>query len=241
MKKIMNLFKASILLLTILLSACNNGQAGNKENQNLSASEFQKQIKAAASSNIIDVRTPEEYVGGHIEHSQNINWNGDHFEAEIEKLDKNTPAFVYCLGGGRSASAASFMREHGFKKVYELQGGMMSWRSKNLAEVIDLTTEKKPGMSKADFEKQLSVSNKVLVDVYAEWCVPCKKMKPSLDAISAERTDVKLLSINADDNMNLCKELGIESLPVLIYFEKGKQVWRKDGYQTKEDILKDIK
>jgi thioredoxin len=241
MKQIKNLFRASALLMALFFSACNSGQAGNKENENLSVVDFQKQIKASGNSNIVDVRTPEEYKGGHLEHAQNIDWNGSSFESDIEKLDKNKVAFLYCLSGGRSAAAAAYMREHGFKKVYEMQGGMMAWRSQNLPEVIDLKTEKKPGMNKSDFDKETASNNKVLVDFYAEWCMPCKKMQPFLEEIAKERTEVKVLRINADENMDLCKELGIEALPVVLYYAGGKLMWRKDGFQSKEVLIQNLK
>lgn len=235
---ISSLFKSASILLAIVVMACNNGTAGS---DNLSVLEFQKQLKAASDAQLLDVRTPEEFKGGHLEHALNYDWNGSDFDAQMNTLDKNKPTFVYCLSGGRSGAAASYMREHGFKKVYEMQGGMMSWRAQNLAEVIDLATEKKAGMSKADFEKEVAMNEKVLVDVYAEWCMPCKKMAPFLEEIAKERSDVKVMRINADEHMNLCKELGIEGLPVVMYYVNGKSVWRKDGFQSKQDLLNGLK
>ena len=78
---------------------------------------------------IIDVRTPEEYTGGHIENSMLININGDDFEAKIGELDKDEKYLVYCLIGGRSRSAVNYMREQGFQEVYNMLGGIGEWRA----------------------------------------------------------------------------------------------------------------
>lgn len=72
---------------------------------------------------ILDVRTAYEFAEGHIENAKNIDVSGSTFEAEIEKLDKDQPVFVYCAIGVRSAKAAAILRKKGFKHVYDLDGG----------------------------------------------------------------------------------------------------------------------
>jgi thioredoxin 1 len=94
------------------------------------------------------VRTSDEFLGRHLQNAKNIDVGGGSFEQQIETLDKSKPVLVYCLSGGRSSSAASKMREAGFKEVYELDGG-----GANLPETTSLTSTKTAGMSKADYEK----------------------------------------------------------------------------------------
>lgn len=77
---------------------------------------------------LIDVRTPQEFVGGHIENALNIDFNSPYFNDEISKLDKDQPFLIYCAAGGRSSKAASLMESIGFKKVYELKGGFRNWK-----------------------------------------------------------------------------------------------------------------
>lgn len=72
---------------------------------------------------ILDVRTAFEYSEGHIENARNLDVNAAGFDAEIEKLDKEHPIFVYCAIGVRSAKAAAILRKKGFKHVYDLDGG----------------------------------------------------------------------------------------------------------------------
>ena len=146
---------------------------------------------------------------------------------------------MYCLSGGRSSLAASKMRNEGFKEVYELDGGIMKWRGANMPEV----NENKPlGMTIQNY-KDLTKSDKiVLIDFYAEWCGPCKLMKPYLEEISKEKADkVVVIRINADDNQALCKELEIDILPVLQIFKNQKLTWSHIGLIDKQGVLKALK
>ena len=76
---------------------------------------------------LIDVRTPEEFVKGHIENALNIDFNSPDFSAQISKLDKEQDLLIYCSAGGRSSKAASLMESMGFKKIYELKEGYRNW------------------------------------------------------------------------------------------------------------------
>jgi thioredoxin len=225
-----------LLLFSILFSiySCTTGQ---NSKYNLSATEFNLQIKNNSSAPIIDVRTPDEYSKGHIQNSTNIDWNGNSFDTEIAKLDKSKPVFVYCLSGGRSGQAASKMRTDGFKEVYELQGGIMKWRGSNLPETTS-TTILSMGMSQQHYDSLIISDKLILIDFYAEWCAPCKKMKPYLEEISKQMdTSVSVIRINADDNKSLMKTLSIDELPTLLIYKKGKIIWRHSGYIGKEEVI----
>ena len=76
---------------------------------------------------LLDVRTAEEYKQGHIDNAKNIDVLQKDFVQKIERLDKNTPVFVYCRSGHRSMKAAQILKEHGFTKVYNLAGGYIAW------------------------------------------------------------------------------------------------------------------
>ncbi len=80
---------------------------------------------------ILDVRTPEEWLEGHIENAIHIDiYKGQGFIYEVDSLDKTKNYFVYCKAGGRSAQACSIMNQLGFDKTYNLIGGMMHWEGK---------------------------------------------------------------------------------------------------------------
>lgn len=227
----------SIALVAILFNSCSNGQTQNTKT-NLSATEFSEKIKELPTASIIDVRTPDEFSKGHLINALNYDWNGNEFEKQIAPLDKSKPVFVYCLSGGRSSSAASKMRSDGFKTVYELDGGIMKWRGENFPETTNKTVASK-GMSKQQFAELLNSDKLVLIDFYADWCAPCKKMKPYLEEISKDMADkVVVIRINADDNQSLCKELKIDALPVLQVYKNKSLTWTNTGFIDKAEVVK---
>ena len=72
---------------------------------------------------------PEE----HIPNSQNIDFRSPTFDKDIENLDKSKPVLLYCKSGGRSAECAKKLKDAGFEKVYDLDGGISKWKhSKDL-------------------------------------------------------------------------------------------------------------
>lgn len=235
---------------TALLTACGNAQTGNSSNAaatsasiktNLSATEFDAKVKEMPGAPVIDVRSPEEFAKGHLANALNYNWNDSRFMDNISKLDKSKPVFVYCLSGGRSGAAAQKMRSEGFTEVYEMEGGMMKWRAANLPETTANTTAS-AGMTKQQFDNMLNPNKIVLVDFYADWCAPCKKMKPYLDEIARDMADkVEVVRINADDNQQLCKDLKVDALPVLQVYKNKAQTWNNVGFVEKEEVLKHLK
>lgn len=76
---------------------------------------------------IIDVRTPDETAGGMIPGAIHVDYMGDNFKAELEKLDKSIPTLVYCAAGGRSGKSVPILKELGFTEVHNLLGGYGEW------------------------------------------------------------------------------------------------------------------
>jgi thioredoxin 1 len=220
-----------------LVSYCSNSQNTKKD---LSANEFASKIKESPTAPILDVRTPGEFSQGHIANANNIDWHGENFNDQIAKLDKSKPVFVYCLSGARSSDAAIHMRSLGFKEVYHLHGGLLKWRRANLPEVI--TNESKYGMSRKDFNNLIVGDKIVLVDFYADWCGPCKKMEPYLNEISRDMADkVLVIRINTDKNPALVREFKIDSIPVLQVYKNKTLTWQYVGYVGKETVVRQLK
>lgn len=126
--------KHIVYLLTVmllLLSSC----ANNKENPAVQVI-TPEQVVAAMNENeniqLIDVRTPQEFLEGHLKNAQNICVTSDDFEERVKQLDKDKPVYLYCRSGGRSANAAQILEEMGFTEVYDLQGGITNWKDKGL-------------------------------------------------------------------------------------------------------------
>lgn len=100
----------------------------NTVHKNVNTTEF-ADLAASGKGMVLDVRTDKEYNAGHIAGATQIDFYSDNFEAEIDKLDKNRPVYVYCRSGGRSGKTMNMMKEKGFTLVYNLDGGMMAWEA----------------------------------------------------------------------------------------------------------------
>jgi rhodanese-related sulfurtransferase len=77
---------------------------------------------------LVDVRTPKEHDEIRIANSQNIDFSSPTFEDDITKLDKAKPVILYCKGGTRSAKCAQKLKNAGFEKIYDLEGGISKWK-----------------------------------------------------------------------------------------------------------------
>ena len=92
-------------------------------------------------------------------------------------------------------------------------------------------------IKESEFENVvLKEKGKVLVDFYANWCGPCKMLRPVLESIASERSDKKIISIDVDEAEDLAREYGIISIPCVILFEDGKEVNRSIGLKSKSEI-----
>lgn len=223
------------VIISFVILSC-NGQA-SKNIQTIPAETFAKKIESTPKAQILDVRTPEEFASEHIDNAKNINWLGDSFEADAKKLDKTKPVFVYCKIGGRSKKAAAKLEELGFTTIYELEGGMMKWNAAGLSK----PSEKIIGMSSQEYAKLLNSDKKVLIDFYAEWCAPCKKMTPYLLKMQKElETKVTIIRLNADENKTLISEMKIDALPALLLYDNKELKWTHSGFISEEDLKKQL-
>ena len=97
-------------------------------------------------------------------------------------------------------------------------------------EIVEVTNQ--------NFDDEVIKSDiPVLVDFNANWCGPCRMLKPVLESIAKEHDDFKVVSINVDNCEELSREYGIMSIPCLILFKDGKEVKRNVGFASKSEIL----
>lgn len=232
--------KNRIFLLGILLLA---GASSFSQTQTLllSVTQVAQKLKEAPGSIILDVRTAAEFAKGHLPKARNIDWLDAGFEASIATLDKATPLVVYCEGGDRSAEAAAKLRSLGFTQVAELEGGFLKWKTSRLP-IETPVPAKLVGITRDQFAAFLQTDKTVLVDVYADWCGPCRMMKPHVEKVEREMGDnLQVLRINADDNPELVQGLRIEALPTLLVYKGGKLKQVSVGYVNKAAIQKLVK
>ena len=88
-----------------------------------------------------------------------------------------------------------------------------------------------------NFEAEVINANvPVLADFYADWCGPCRMLRPSLEAISEDRSDVKVVAVNIDENPALADDFDISSIPCVILFQNGAEADRSIGLQPREAL-----
>lgn len=224
-----------ILILSFVLFSC-NGQSTKSVNT-IEAISFSKKIKETPNPQILDVRTPEEFASEHIDKAENVNWLSDDFVANTAKFEKTKPLFVYCKSGGRSQKAAAKLAELGFTSIYELEGGMLKWNAAGLAE----PSLKTIGMSPLEYAELLKSDKKILINFYAEWCAPCKKMTPYIQKMQKDLAGkVTIIRLDADKNKTLLTEMKISELPTLLLYENKEIKWKHTGFISEEDLKKQL-
>lgn len=221
----------------------NTSETSNVKLSNIDAQQFKTAIENNDAITLIDVRTEDEYNAGHIDGALNININGSSFADEIAKLDKNKPVYVYCLSGGRSSNAANYMSQQGFKEIYNMQGGIMAWNNAKF-ETVQGPADKIPSknlISADAFNKIINTQPLVLVDFYAPWCAPCKVLSPIVEEVEKEMGVFKLQKVNYDDIDDAVKNSAqITTVPLLVLYKNGKEVWKNKGVIKKEALIEAI-
>ena len=107
-------------------------------------------------------------------------------------------------------------------------------KEEKVGKVIEVTDE--------TFQKEVLESDKkILVEFYADWCGPCKKLSPILEEIAKENVDLKVVKVNVDDNTDLAAKYGTNYIPLLVVIEDGIEVNKGVGALSKEDILELVK
>jgi rhodanese-related sulfurtransferase len=76
---------------------------------------------------LVDVRTIEEYESGHIQDAFNFDFYSESFQKDILSLDKSSSIILYCRTQNRSTKTANYLKEHGYKEITVLEGGITSW------------------------------------------------------------------------------------------------------------------
>ena len=129
-----NLRNAILIVLSmstlsiIMVSASPDSGPGISSNAvNVSTPDAYALMESRPDMVIIDVRTPQEYQAGHLDGAINLDYYSSGFLDRLKALDKNSTYIVYCRKGIRGGIALVMMRSLGFKKVYNILGGIALW------------------------------------------------------------------------------------------------------------------
>jgi thioredoxin 1 len=99
-----------------------------------------------------------------------------------------------------------------------------------------------PSVSERNFTQEvLQCSQPVIVNFWAPWCGLCRRIDPALLQFTAQCAhNIKLVSVNADANLKLSNTYRLRSLPTLLLFYQGQMIKRIEGFQGREDLLKQL-
>ena len=93
-------------------------------------------------------------------------------------------------------------------------------------------------INKNNFQNEIMDSDKpVLLDFWASWCAPCRRVVPIIEEIANERPDIKVGKINVDEQPELASQFSIMSIPNLVVMKNGKIVQQVSGARPKKAIL----
>jgi thioredoxin 1 len=93
-----------------------------------------------------------------------------------------------------------------------------------------------------DFEERvLGAQTPVLVDFWAEWCVPCHMVSPVVEEIGRDKGEhLQVAKLNIDENPDVTRKYGVMSIPTLMLFKGGEEVARVVGARGKDALLREI-
>lgn len=219
-----------LLLGLALLTGRLHAQHAPLEKQ-LTLEAFEQKLKQSPAPQILDVRSSQEFSENHLAGAINLNVSDTaRYTKRIQSLDKRKPVFVYSINNGRSGVVAKQLRSRGFNEVYELPGGIAHW----IGAGKPIESKAGQGISAEEFQRLITASNLVLVDVGSKHCGACKKLAPVVDTVAQHYAGkLAVHKIELYDNRTLAKQLNIESVPTLILYKDGKPVWTKSGIVTK--------
>jgi rhodanese-related sulfurtransferase len=129
MKKLIAILGVSVFFVT----GCGSS---SESTTNQGVTEFAKTV-SDPSVVVLDVRTPAEFMSGHLANAINIDIEGMQFKSEVAKLDKSKTYAVYCRSGRRSAIATDEMSKLGFKTLLNLEGGTGAWSAAGQTLVVN--------------------------------------------------------------------------------------------------------
>ena len=188
---------------------------------------------------LLDVRTPIEVKGGHLENASFIDYYDEDFLEKASWIKKGQPIYVYCHGGGRSAKAANQLISLGFKEVYNLIGGYSNWidNEQQIVEGVSSDLAKFKTYSVESLKNKISESIEVVLVFKTPWCLPCKRLDPVLDSFKLLNPSFDVVSVNMDTNKDIAKLYDVKSVPTTLIFKNQNLIFKEIGYMNLDYLM----
>jgi rhodanese-related sulfurtransferase len=148
--KIAFIFTIACTIVVFVFTQTGNGQTGINRAEKGAVKTLQpKQVYELIKKNsenpdfvILDIRTFQEFINGHIPGALNIDYYSHTFVANIEHLDKKKTYFIYCRTGRRTSEAVRIMLRQGFVNICTSYGDIVAWRAADLPLIKDTQGKK---------------------------------------------------------------------------------------------------
>ena len=188
---------------------------------------------------LLDVRTPNEVISGHLENASFIDYYDEDFLEKASWIKKDQPIYVYCHGGGRSAKVANQLISLGFKEVYNLIGGYSKWKENDFPIVegeYNNSTEYET-YSEETIKNKIFQSEDIILVFKTPWCLPCKRLDPVLDSFKLLNPSWDVVVVNMDNNKDVANLYEVSSVPTMLIYKNKNLILRESGYVNLEHLM----
>lgn len=125
------------------------------------------------------------------------------------------------------------------RRVFNILFVSVCFINGSMLEAKDLVSKEEVILSPSNYDKEIS-SGLIIVDFWAPWCGPCRKMEPVLKSLASEKIKIAKLNIDTYQNFTV-RQQGVSSIPTMKIYKDGKQVERLVGVFTKDELLEVLK
>ena len=92
-----------------------------------------------------------------------------------------------------------------------------------------------------EMDKLLAQPNLIVIDFWAEWCGPCKKLSPTIDGLAEEYEGVvDIRKCDVEENVEVASRFGVMAIPTIVFLKDGKEITRRTGTIKKDQLVEII-